>query len=115
MKIGIKIRMLREFRGYSQDYMSIQLEISQATYSKIENEYTKIDISRLSFIAGILEIDLINLLLFDENNINDIVTNCSNHIQNSISNKFNPCEERVMQLEKKIELIQNAIITNNEN
>jgi transcriptional regulator with XRE-family HTH domain len=43
MVIGKKIRLLRELNGYSQVNMSIELDIPQATYSRIENSSTKID------------------------------------------------------------------------
>ena len=111
MKVGKKIRMLRELLGYSQDYMSIELEISQTTYSRIENDSTKIDLSKLMCITNILGVDLICLLQFDEKNIGSFVNNCFLQPMNNTSetNKFN--EDRIMQLEKRVDLIHKIIGT----
>lgn len=38
--IGFKLKNLREFNNYSQDYLAKILNISQAAYSKIENGST---------------------------------------------------------------------------
>ncbi len=111
MKIGYKIRMLRELLGYSQDYMSIELKISQTTYSRIENDCTKIDLNKLICITNILGVDLLSLLQFDESNIDSFVNNGSKQQNNSLSlkNKFN--EDRIMQLEKRVDLIHKIITT----
>ncbi len=110
MKVGKKIRMLRELLGYSQDYMSIELEISQTTYSRIENDSTKIDLSKLMCITNILGVDLISLLQFDECNIDSFVNNCSGQLDNGISiYKLN--EDRILQLEKKVDLIHKVLTT----
>lgn len=115
MKIGKKIRMLRELRGFSQDFVSIQLEISQATYSKIENECTKIDITRLMCIADILDIDLISLLQFEESNIDGIVAHCSKKLKKGLSEKQTCYEDRITHLEEKVELIKEIIIAKSKN
>ena len=39
---GEKIRMIREIRNLSQEYMADQLGIKQNSYSKIENNQTKL-------------------------------------------------------------------------
>ena len=72
MNVGRKIRIIREIRGYTQEYMAIQLEISQATYCRIENESTKIDLAKITYIAGRLDTDIISLLQFDDRNINQL-------------------------------------------
>jgi len=60
------IRKVREFRNYTQDYLAAKLEISQNAYSKIELGYTKITLDRLFHIALILEIEVTQLLYFNQ-------------------------------------------------
>jgi transcriptional regulator with XRE-family HTH domain len=50
-KIGFNIRKNREIKGFSQDYMANVLNISQASYARLENEDTKITVERLYKIA----------------------------------------------------------------
>lgn len=41
-QIGIKIRKIRELKGFSQEYMANNLGITQRAYGKLENQETKI-------------------------------------------------------------------------
>lgn len=54
-KIGVNIRKIREQKGYSQEYLANQLNISQASYARLESEDTKITVDRLFKIAEILK------------------------------------------------------------
>jgi transcriptional regulator with XRE-family HTH domain len=82
-KIGAIIRKIREFKGFSQEYMGSSLGITQNSYSKLENQKTKLSLERIHNIAEILEIDPLDLITSDENlvfnqkiqkiNSNDIV------------------------------------------
>lgn len=65
-QLGEKIRKIRELKGYSQEYMSTQMDISQRAYSKVEREETKLDWHRINEIARILELNPIILISFDE-------------------------------------------------
>lgn len=65
--IGSKIRILREIREYSQEYVSAQLGISQRAYSKIERGDTDVSFSKLNRLAQIFQVstvDLISLNIF---------------------------------------------------
>ncbi|QTE35871.1 helix-turn-helix transcriptional regulator [Mucilaginibacter gossypii] len=48
---GAKIRMIRELRGYSQENVAAKLGMTQASYSRIENNQTKLDTSLLEKLA----------------------------------------------------------------
>lgn len=50
-----KIKTYRKEKGYSQEYMAFKLDISQATYTNIENQTSKLSVERLIQIAEILE------------------------------------------------------------
>ena len=60
---GEKIRMIRELRNYSQEYVAEKLGIKQNSYSKIENNQTKLTAEMLQKIAtlfGVSPMDIIN-------------------------------------------------------
>jgi transcriptional regulator with XRE-family HTH domain len=59
---GQKLRVLREFRNYSQEYIAEKLGITQNAYSRIENNQTKITAERLEKLATILNIPPMELL-----------------------------------------------------
>jgi len=59
-KTGFNIRKIRESKGFSQDYMASVLDISQATYARMENENTKITVERLYKIAEVLDANIID-------------------------------------------------------
>ncbi|MDO5105055.1 helix-turn-helix domain-containing protein [Capnocytophaga sp.] len=66
--IGFNIRKVREQKGFSQEYVANQLNISQASYARLENEDTKVTVDRLFQIAKILETEISDF--FDENKLN---------------------------------------------
>lgn len=57
------IRILREIKGLSQDYMAMKLDISQSGYAKLESGKCNITMQRLAEIANILEVDAKELLI----------------------------------------------------
>jgi transcriptional regulator with XRE-family HTH domain len=60
--IGRKLRLLREFRNYSQEYLAEKLGITQNAYSRIENDQTRITTDRLAKLATILNVPSTELL-----------------------------------------------------
>jgi transcriptional regulator with XRE-family HTH domain len=67
----IKIRILREIKGYTQENMAAELNLSTKAYQKIEVGETQLTINRLNQISEILEISSLEILNFDENAIFD--------------------------------------------
>ena len=59
---GQKLRLLREYRNYSQVYIADQLGITQNAYSRIENNQTRLTAERLEKLAAILKVPLMELL-----------------------------------------------------
>jgi transcriptional regulator with XRE-family HTH domain len=53
--LSSKIRSLRMHLGYSQEYMALQLGISQRAYSKIETSKTKLTVERMGQICNVLK------------------------------------------------------------
>jgi len=56
------IRVVREQKEYTQEYLAAKLAISQNAYSKLELGYCKLSVQRLLDIAVILEVDVVELL-----------------------------------------------------
>lgn len=69
MKVGEKIKKLRELKNYTQQHVADELELSLSGYGKIERDETDISISRLEKIAAVLGVDISSILNFDEKNI----------------------------------------------
>jgi transcriptional regulator with XRE-family HTH domain len=69
-----KIKNYRKDKGYSHEYMAHELNISQAAYSKIEKNETKLTVERLYKIAEILETKIEDVLdikadkIYNQNN-----------------------------------------------
>lgn len=59
---GQKLRVIREFRNYSQKHIANKLGISQNAYSRIESNQTKITTERLRQLADALKVPLEELL-----------------------------------------------------
>lgn len=97
-QIGNKIRKVREIKGFTQEYMSEKLNLSQRAYSKIEREEIKLDWQRINEIANILNLDPVDLVTFDDSLI---FHNCSQSGKaHTIYNQFP--EELKIQYEKRI-------------
>lgn len=56
------IREIRFAKGYSQEYMAYRLEISQQSYSRLENGRQDLRMSQLIEIANILDVEAAHLL-----------------------------------------------------
>ncbi len=72
---GNKIRSLRLLRGYSQEYMATELDITQTTYSRIETDKQKLTAPMLERLADVLGVS-----------VPDITSNEPLIIQNNASN-----------------------------
>ena len=55
--VGNKIRTLRDIKGYSQEDMAREMNITASAYSKLERDETEMTLNRLVEIAKILGVD----------------------------------------------------------
>lgn len=74
-----KIRKIRENRGYKQEFVADQLNITQRTYSNIESGKTQLTVERLIEIVRILDTSLSEIFEYEgntilNNNFNDTST-----------------------------------------
>lgn len=87
LRIGKKIKQLRELKDYSQEYMATQLKMSVPGYGRIERNEVDVSMERANQIATVLGISLTELISFDEkyifnnyaNNQNAFVINSELH------------------------------------
>lgn len=67
---GTKIRMVRESRGYSQEYVAGKLNLDQSSYSRLESNQTKLDVDTLTKLADILGVPTSELLTSEPSVVN---------------------------------------------
>ncbi|MFT6844960.1 MAG: transcriptional regulator with XRE-family HTH domain [Flavobacteriales bacterium] len=60
------IRVLRELKGFTQEYLSDSIGLSRASYSQIENGRTRLTAEQLLKIAEILEMDVQQIIDFEK-------------------------------------------------
>jgi len=116
MKIGEKIKKLRELRDYTQEYMAEQLEMTQQNYSLIENDDEEdVSLKRLKKIAETLEIGLNDLLNFEEKQIFNNYGKYSQveHNHEVVNNHFTAerqlLERQITHLETEIEYLRKML------
>jgi transcriptional regulator with XRE-family HTH domain len=64
--LGKKIRLLRHQKGWSQEDVAKQLDISIPAFSKIETGITDINLSRLEQISALFEMTVVQLLTYND-------------------------------------------------
>ena len=64
-----KIRKIRESRGYKQEFLAEQLNITQRAYSDIESGKTRLTVERLIEIVRILDTSLSEVFEYEGNTI----------------------------------------------
>lgn len=69
------IRVLREVKGFSQDYMANRLGISQPAYANFEAGRVSINLERLQQVADILEVELSDIINNGEKNFYNFYNN----------------------------------------
>jgi transcriptional regulator with XRE-family HTH domain len=60
--ISDNIRLIREAKGYSQEYVSKKLKVTQQAYSQMEKKPDNMTLARLKNLAIILDVSLISLI-----------------------------------------------------
>ncbi|GEM65271.1 transcriptional regulator [Sphingobacterium faecium NBRC 15299] len=115
--IGRKISRIREIRGIKQDYLAIELGVSQQTISKIEQS-EEVEDAMLEKIAGVLGVSAEAIKNFSEEvlifHIQNMHDNASAY-QYNYQCHYNPLDkvvelyERLLASEReKIEILKNG-------
>lgn len=106
-----RVRKLREFRNYTQEYMAEQLNLSQRAYSSLENGKTQLSVERLVDICKLLDVSIGEILDIENQNIynNNFNNNAENNHGNLIFKKDDFEEQRKL-YERIIEMKDNEIL-----
>mgnify|MGYP000987349740 CR=1 FL=1 len=105
MKLGHKIKKVRELKNLTQEHVAGKLGMTQSAYSKIETEETDITVKRLERIADLLGMLPEELIGFNES----MVFNLSNNKKASglVINQMSSNERKVY--EDHISTLKNEI------
>lgn len=111
--LGLHIRLLREAKSYSQEYVAIKLSITQQAYSAIEKNPEKATLQRLKEIAAILQVPLVTLLGEDEvviqQNFNQAGGNAGTILKN-IYTSSEVLDKLVAELKDEINFLRAALL-----
>ncbi len=112
MKIGQKIRKIREIKGFSQENLAFELGMSVTGYGKIERDEVSVNFDKLEKISSVLGVNPETIIGFDEN---VAFNNFNSKIENQIGHYEMPkemkelYEENIKLLKEKIELLESEI------
>lgn len=107
MKIGQKIKMLREVKNFTQEYMADKIGLAQSNYSKIERDETDITFSKLQKISEVLGVNVDDII-----NLNEpcIFNNNYGELKGTQSGNYSEYPTELIQLYKdKIALLEDKI------
>ncbi len=107
-EVGKKIRVLREKLGYSQEYMAVQLDLSQSSYGRLEQLDDRLNIPLLKKISEILNVSVASLI--DEKTGRFNVQLNNQHAYNDVQKVVNSDSEHVDSLRKEIEFLKELIL-----
>lgn len=65
MSVNDKIRALRELNNWSQEEMAERLNMSKSSYSRLERDESRLDLSKLEKLAAVFQIDIGELVASD--------------------------------------------------
>lgn len=65
MAVSDKIRALRELNNWSQEEMAERMNMSKSSYSRLERDESRLDLSKLEKLAAIFKIDIGDLITSD--------------------------------------------------
>lgn len=75
MQIHEKLKVLRQFKGWSQEKMAEELHCSVNRYARIERGEININTAKLERIAKVLGVDLQKLIGLNESNVFNLAEN----------------------------------------
>ncbi len=117
LKIGDTIRQLRTAHNYSQEDMAKMLGISLKAYTNIErNVTTHLTIPRLEQIAGVLKVNLIDLLgkksnvsITNQNNGGSVIGNYYENATEALTHTNEKLSMENLYLKEKNQLLEGKI------
>jgi len=110
--IGKNIRVVREVRGFSQEYVAKKIGISQRTYSNIEADKSKVDTEIIKNISEVLDVDPIQLMSLNEKTLFSNCTNSGNlNTYHQVLDKENDAlKNHIQQLQKEVDFLKEEVV-----
>ena len=117
-KVLEKLRTARNERGYSHEAVAYDLGISQAAYSNLENNHTKLTVERLLTLAKLLDKPIYYFFESFPNNVynQNFSDNSYGHIENlhqenkdAHADLVKSYEEMVRHLKEEIEFLRGMV------
>jgi transcriptional regulator with XRE-family HTH domain len=117
MKVSVSenIRLIRESRGFSQDYIAQKLEVTQQAYSQMEKNPDTITLKRLKLLSKILDVNLITLLGEDNTYLQQNYNQSGSNGQFANKMEFYPSDNEKDLYERLINQLKEEIIFLKEN
>lgn len=100
MQLNEKIRFIRHIKKWSQEEVAHRLGMSPSAYGSIERGEIKLSLPRLEEIARVFEIDLAELVDFNEKNIFNFGGTHNNHCHTWHNNSSS---EQLIELQHELE------------
>ena len=113
--VGRKIRMVRESRQLSQEYVAGRMKISQQAYSRLEHDGENVSLKRLKQLAEALEVPLQTLIgdddLYIQQNYNQQGGNAGSvlYIQGLADTERLAYENHIADLRRQIALLESLL------
>ena len=106
MKLGNKVKKLRELKNFTQEYMANHLEMTTSGYGKIERDESDVSYQKLEKIATLLGVKVEDIINFNETLIFNVMHNqigIENGyvVQNSSSEKEKELYEMIIANQKE--------------
>jgi len=108
-----KIKSVRELKNFTQEYMAVELEISQPAYNKIESGKTALTYEKLEDIARILDVSLEDIIGFDSRTYFKSFSlpkasgkDCDFSTKESMQAMQKLYEDKIMLLERLLEMVE---------
>jgi transcriptional regulator with XRE-family HTH domain len=115
MKIGDKIKRIRDIKGLKQEDIAALLKITPQAYSKVERNETKLDTDRLEEIAKIFNMTVDEIQQFDDknlflNNLQECKDSLTiNNINNFYTNDQAMFDTMIAQQKEVIEMLKDEL------
>lgn len=106
--IALNIKKCRELHGVTREFIADELGMSVSGYSKIERGEIDVTISKLKKISQILEVDLNDILFFNNQNY---LKKGNEEIQNKGQNEI--YKNYISLLEKEIKRLNDLLLNQN--
>jgi transcriptional regulator with XRE-family HTH domain len=98
--LGDKIRYFRNLKGWSQEEFAYKLNMSITGYSKIERNVTDVNFKRLTQIAKVLGLSVVELLSVSEKGLGQAD---SSKLLQEKDKEINRLQKRIIELLEKKE------------